>query len=53
MQQVVMCLNPDEGPPFTSLYLDDILVFSETLSDHNMERIKEVGKAHKVPLRQS
>ena len=34
MQQVVMCLNPDDGPDFISVYLDDILVFSESLSDH-------------------
>ena len=34
MQQVVMCLNPDDGPDFVSVYLDDILVFSESLSDH-------------------
>ena len=29
-----MCLNPDDGPDFVSVYLDDILVFSESLSDH-------------------
>ena len=49
MQQVVMCLNPDESPPFTSVYPDHVLVFSETLSDHLehlrcvIKRIKEVG----------
>ena len=34
IQQVVICLNPDDGPDFVSVYLDDILVFSESLSDH-------------------
>ena len=29
-----MCLNPDDGPNFVSVYLDEILVYSETLSDH-------------------
>lgn len=44
-----MCLNPDEGTPFTSVYLDDILVFSDTLQNHLehlrrvIERIREVG----------
>ena len=49
MQRVVMCLNPDDGPDFVSVYLDDILVFSETLSDHLdhlrrvIQRTREVG----------
>ena len=34
MQQVLSGLNPAEGPDFVSVYLDDVLVSSETLSDH-------------------
>lgn len=31
MQNALAGLNPDEGPDFVSDYIDDILVFSETL----------------------
>ena len=34
MQQVLSGLNPLEGPDFVAVYLDDVLVFSETLDDH-------------------
>ena len=34
MQRVLMGLNPEEGPDFVSVYLDDVLVFSETLEGH-------------------
>ena len=27
-----MGVNPDDGPDFASVYIDDVLVFSETLS---------------------
>jgi len=27
-------MNPEEGPNFVSVYIDDILIFSETLEDH-------------------
>ncbi len=27
-------LSPEDGPDFTSAYIDDILVFSATLEDH-------------------
>ena len=29
MQRVVMCLNPEDGPDYVSVYLDDVLVFSD------------------------
>ena len=47
IQQVVMCLNPDDCPDFVSVYLDD--VFSESLSDHLkhlqrvIERMMDIG----------
>ena len=34
MQHVLMALNLAEGPGYISVYLDDVLVFSETLKDH-------------------
>ena len=34
MQQVLMQLNPDEGPDFVVVYIDDVLVFSKTLGDY-------------------
>ena len=34
MQRVLMGLNPTDGHDFVSVYLDDVLVFSETFDDH-------------------
>lgn len=34
MQKVLMQLNPDEGPEFVAVYLDDVLVFSKSLENH-------------------
>ena len=34
MQQVLSGLNPEEGPEFVLVYIDDILVVSHTLDDH-------------------
>ena len=34
MTCVLMGLNPDDGPAFVAVYLDDALVFSRTLEDH-------------------
>ena len=33
IQQVLMGLNPDSRPSFVAAYIDDILVFSDTLKD--------------------
>ena len=41
MQRVLMGLNPDQGPDFVSIYLDDILVFSVTFEEH-LEHIQQV-----------
>jgi len=43
MEQVLMGLNPEEGPDFVSVYIDDILIYSETLEDHlqHLERVIE------------
>ena len=49
MQQVLTGLNPASGPDFVSVYIDDVLIFSRTLTDHLMHietvlsRLVEVG----------
>ena len=34
MQHVLADLNPEGGDPFTSVYIDDILVFYKTFDEH-------------------
>ena len=34
MDQVLMALNPEDGTDFVSVYIDDKVIFSETLEDH-------------------
>jgi hypothetical protein len=34
MQSVLRGLNPEGGPDFNSVYIDDIIVFSKTLEEH-------------------
>ena len=41
MQQVVTCLNPESGPDSVSVYLDDILVFSQSL-DYHLDHLQQV-----------
>ena len=49
IQQVLSGLNPMKGPDFVAVYLDDVLVFSDTMDDHLvhlrqvMERIVQAG----------
>ena len=49
MSRVLMGLNPEDGPDFVAVYIDDVLIFSRTLTDHIQHlklvitRIQEVG----------
>ena len=49
MEQVLAGLNPEKGPDFVKVYIDDVLVFSPTLADHLLHlqrvfnRIREAG----------
>ena len=49
MTRVLMWLNPDDGPDFVPVYIDDVLMFSHTLNDHIVHlriaitRLQEAG----------
>ena len=49
MQKVLRGLNSDEGPDFVSVYIDNVLVFSHTLTEHLqhlrlvIKRLQEAG----------
>ena len=34
MQQILLNVNPENGPEFVTVYIDDLLVFSSTLPEH-------------------
>ena len=34
MNRVLCGLNPEEGPMFVAVYLDDVLIFSRTMEEH-------------------
>ena len=41
MQRVLQGLNPEDGPDFVSVYIDEVLVFAPSLEDH-LEHLKLV-----------
>jgi len=34
MERVLTGLNPEDGPSYVAVYLDDVLIFSRTLQEH-------------------
>ena len=49
MEKVLAGLNPDDGPDYVAVYIDDVLVFSRTLEEHLqhlcnvIQRLSEAG----------
>jgi len=43
MQKVLMGLNPEDGPSFVSIFIDDVIIISHTLDDH-LDHIRKVIK---------
>ena len=49
MQKVLSGLNPEAGPDFIAVYIDDMLIFSHTVTEHLehlravIQRIEEAG----------
>ena len=49
MQQIVTSVNPVDSPTFVTAYIDDLLVFSSSLTehfDHLRLILREVGLKH-------
>ena len=51
MQQVLAGLNPEEGPDFVKVYIDDVLVFSPTLGDHLDHLSQVLARIRKAGLK--
>ena len=52
MQRVLRDLNPEDGPDFASVYIDDVLVFSRNLDDH-LKHVKLVLRSAGLKLKLS
>ena len=55
MERVLRGLNPEEGPDFVDAYIDDVLIFSQTLDEHLhhlslvLNAVKNAGLKLKLP----
>ena len=51
MQRVLMGLNPEDGPDYVTVYIDDVLVFSRTLEEHLEHLRRVIGRLQEVGLK--
>ena len=51
MQQVLMGLNTEGATDFVAMYLDDILIFSETFQDHILHLEMVLQKLKQIKLK--
>ena len=51
MQRVLMGLNPTDGPDFVAVYLDDVLIFSQTLQEHLIHLRQVIGRLREAGLK--
>lgn len=51
MQRVLLGLNPEEGPDFVSVYIDDVVVFSRMLEEHLIHLRRVIGKIQESKLK--
>lgn len=51
MQRVLNGLNPTEGPSFVAVYIDDILIYSQTLEDHLQHILQVLNRLKSASLK--
>ena len=51
MQRVLSGLNPEDGPDFVSVYIDDVLVFSRTWEEHLQHVRAVLGRLQEAKLK--
>lgn len=50
MQELLQGFNPQERPDFVSIYLDDVLTFSETLDEHQEHPESVISNVEEVRI---
>ena len=51
MQKVLDGLNPDEGPDFVKVYINDVLVFSRNMEEHVQHLRRVLKRLRKAGLK--